>query len=93
MKSGIPQSVVDILEEENSDVVNHPTHYETGKFECIEVMEEALGKDVVIDFCLANAFKYLYRSKRKNGLEDIKKAQWYINRYIMLSEKEEDNGQ
>lgn len=74
----------------NKDVVNHPSHYETGKFECIEVMEEALGKDVVIDFCLANAFKYLYRSKRKNGLEDIKKAQWYINRYIMLMEREEN---
>ena len=91
MKTGIPQSVVDILEEETRDVVNHPTHYETGKFECIEVMEEALGKDVVIDFCLANAFKYLYRSKRKNGIEDIKRAQWYINRYIMLSEKEENH--
>lgn len=69
------------------DVVNHPNHYETGKFECIEVMQEALGVDAVKSFCLCNSFKYIYRHNRKNGLEDIKKAQWYINKYIELSEE------
>lgn len=69
------------------DNVRHPAHYETGKFECIEVMEEALGVDAVKSFCLCNAFKYIYRNGRKNGLEDIKKAQWYINKYIELSEE------
>lgn len=72
------------------DVVNHPSHYETGKFECIEVMEEALGKEVVVSFCLCNAFKYLYRCQRKNGLEDIKKAKWYLDRYIRLCEGEDE---
>ena len=71
------------------DLVNHPSHYETGKFECIEVMEEALGRDVVKGFCIGNAFKYLYRAKRKNGLEDLKKAQWYLNRVISM--EDEDN--
>lgn len=71
------------------DNVNHPKHYETGKFECIEVMEEALGIDVVKGFCLGNAFKYIYRcnSKHENNLIDIKKAHWYIERYIQLSKK------
>ena len=69
------------------DVVNYPNHYRTGKFECIEVMQEALGIDAVKNFCLCNAFKYIYRHNRKNGLEDIKKAQWYINKYIELSEE------
>ena len=69
------------------DLVNHPSHYETGKFECIDVMEEALGRDVVKGFCIGNAFKYLYRAKRKNGLEDLKKAQWYLNRVISMEEK------
>ena len=75
-------------EQENSkpDLVNHPSHYETGKFECIEVMEEALGRDVVKGFCIGNAFKYLYRAKRKNGLEDLKKAQWYLNRIISMED-------
>ena len=68
------------------DLVNHPSHYETGKFECIEVMEEALGRDVVKGFCIGNAFKYIYRAKRKNGLEDLKKAQWYLNRVISMED-------
>lgn len=71
------------------DLVNHPSHYETGKFECIDVMEEALGRDVVKGFCIGNAFKYLYRAKRKNGLEDFKKAQWYLNKVISM--EDEDN--
>lgn len=71
------------------DMVNHPSHYETGKFECIEVMEEALGRDVVKGFCIGNAFKYLYRAKRKNGLEDMKKARWYLDKIISM--EEEDN--
>lgn len=72
------------------DAVNHPSHYETGKFECIEVMTEAIGVDAVKNFCLCNAFKYLYRCGRKNGLEDIKKAKWYIDRLIQM-ENENDN--
>lgn len=70
------------------DVVNHPSHYETGKFECIDVMEETQGTEAVMNFCLCNALKYLYRHKRKNGIEDIKKAKWYINKYIEIAERE-----
>ena len=69
------------------DMVNHPSHYESGKFECIDVMLETQGKDAVMSFCLCNAFKYLYRHNRKNGIEDIKKAKWYIDKYIELSNK------
>ena len=51
-----------------ADNVNHPTHYETGKFECIEVMQEVFGTEAVQNFCVCNAFKYLYRhaANRKN---------------------------
>lgn len=69
------------------DYVNHPCHYDTGKFECIEVMQETQGIEAVKSFCICNAFKYLYRHANKNGLEDIKKAQWYLNKYIELSDK------
>ena len=72
------------------DNVNHPSHYETGKFECFDVMKEALGDDSVKDFCIANAFKYIYRHKRKNGVEDIKKAKWYIDKYLELEENNND---
>lgn len=71
------------------DVVNHPSHYESGRFECIDVMEETQGKEAVMDFCICNAFKYLYRHKRKNGIEDIKKARWYLDKFIELAEREE----
>ena len=66
--------------------VEHPSHYVTGKYECIDVMQETQGKEAVMDFCLCNAFKYLYRTQHKNGFEDIKKARWYLNKYIELKE-------
>lgn len=73
------------LPRETEDNVNHPAHYETGKFECIEVMTEVFGDEATQDFCLLNAFKYLYRCNHKNNkAEDIKKANWYINKYIEL---------
>lgn len=74
-----------------SDNVNHPMHYETGKFECIDVMVETQGVDAVKNFCLCNAFKYIYRTRRKNGLEDVKKALWYLEKYVELEEKRDDN--
>lgn len=74
-----------------SDNVNHPSHYETGKFECIEVMLETQGKEAVKSFCVCNAFKYLYRHKNKNELEDIKKAVWYLKKFIDLEEGTNDD--
>lgn len=72
--------------ESTPDNVNHPTHYETGKFECIDVMIETQGIEAVKHFCICNAFKYIYRHGNKNGIEDIKKAIWYLNKYIELEE-------
>ena len=66
------------------DVVNHPSHYETGKFECFDVMREAFGDEAVKNFCICNAFKYLYRHQRKNGIEDIRKAKWYIDHFLEI---------
>ena len=73
------------------DNVNHPSHYETGHFECIEVMLETQGKEAVKSFCVCNAFKYLYRHRNKNELEDIKKAVWYLKKFIELEEGPNDN--
>ena len=62
------------------DNVNHPSHYENGcSIECIEAMELAYGKAQVVIFCKLNAFKYLWRYKNKNGLEDLCKANWYLS--------------
>lgn len=74
-----------------TDNVNHPKHYETGKFECIDVMVETQGVDAVKSFCLCNAFKYIYRTRRKNGIEDVKKAFWYLEKYVELEAEQNDN--
>lgn len=74
------------------DNVNHPSHYETGRFECIDVMIETQGVEAVKDFCLCNAFKYLYRHNGKNGVEDIKKAKWYIDKYLELEGDQDVKG-
>lgn len=71
----------------STDNVNHPSHY-TGKYECIDVMQDVFGDDATNDFCLCNAFKYIWRAHKKNGLEDVKKAVWYLNKYIEEAEKD-----
>lgn len=71
-----------------NDNVNHPAHYETGKFECFDVMIETQGKEAVLNFCICNAFKYIYRFRNKGGDEDIKKANWYLSKYLELRDSE-----
>ena len=67
------------------DMVNHPSHYESStSIECIDAMVLALGRRAVMDFCLGNAFKYLWRHKHKNGLEDLEKAKWYLCKWSEL---------
>lgn len=65
------------------DRVNHPPHYTAGGIECIDALEAATeGLVGIEDVCTANAIKYLWRWKRKNGKEDLRKAVWYINRLL-----------
>ena len=63
-----------------TDNVNNPKHYAgSTSLECIECMRVTFGAVATYDFCLCNAFKYLWRYKNKNGAEDIDKARWYLN--------------
>lgn len=70
----------------NEEKVNHPDHYSHGEYECIDVMVDVFGVVATEDFCLLNAFKYLWRSDHKGELEDIKKADWYLKKIIDLEE-------
>lgn len=73
-----------------ADPVNHPEHYNQGGIECIDALAAATVDLVGIEaVCTANAIKYLWRWKRKAGIEDLKKARWYIDRLIA---KAEDTG-
>lgn len=68
---------------EGHDPVNHPDHYTQGRVECIDALKAATtGLEGIEAVCTANAIKYLWRWKQKNGAEDLRKAVWYINRLI-----------
>ena len=69
---------------DKKEEINHPDRYKGGKFECIDVMVDVFGADAVKHFCILNAFKYLWRAEKKNGVEDIKKAVFYLNKFIEL---------
>lgn len=73
------------IENEEHDNVNSPSHYQ-GKVECIDCIESATeGLNGIEAFCTGNAIKYLYRWKKKNGIEDLKKAKWYIDKIISVN--------
>ena len=66
-----------------SDVVNHPPHYGEGKIECIEYLRDNMDVMMFMGYLEGNIKKYLHRYRYKNKpLEDLKKAQWYLNRLI-----------
>lgn len=73
----------------STDMVNHPKHYTQGDIECIECIKAAVTNKVGIEaVCVANVIKYLFRYEEKNGIEDIRKAKWYIERLLKeMSEK------
>ena len=60
-----------------SEKVNNPAHYTQQPVECIEFTQH-------MTFCLGNAFKYVWRYADKNGVEDLKKAQWYLRRQLAV---------
>lgn len=73
----------DIDDTENIvDNVNNPSHYGQGKIEAIEYIKDSLSKEEYIGYLRGNIAKYLHRWRYKNGLEDLKKAQWYLERLI-----------
>lgn len=67
--------------------VNHPKHYNQGQYECIAVMESIYGIEATMDFCLLCAFKYVWRTNNKDGIQDIDKAIWYLKKYKELQER------
>ena len=73
------------------DDVNNPTHYaDQGAVECIDAMESMLSREEFIGFLRGNSFKYRWRCRSKdNAVKDLRKAQWYENRLLVIMEEEE----
>jgi len=71
------------------DSINHPSHYTQGKIECIDAIEESTkGLIGISAVCVANVIKYIWRYKFKNGIEDLKKARWYLDKLISHEENQ-----
>ena len=74
--------------ETENETVNHPAHYTQGGVECIDAImaavEGAPGKEAVL---AGNVIKYVWRYRHKNGVEDLRKARWYLERLISEVEK------
>lgn len=61
----------------------NPQHYKNGKVECIDALESAtVNKTGIEAVCVANIIKYLWRYEDKNGIEDVKKAKWYLEKLL-----------
>lgn len=70
-----------------SNHIDHPEHYTQSPMECIEAIE-----GLELPFHEAQVLKYIVRWRFKDGVEDLKKANWYLERLISNAECESDNG-
>ena len=72
---------------ELEDMVNSPSHYNEFGIECIDAIQAATGTEFK-SYLQGNIMKYLWRYKHKNGLQDLQKAQWYLNKLIKTKAEE-----
>jgi hypothetical protein len=73
----------------SKDSIN-PSYYRRGGVECIEAIAAAtVGKTGIEAVCTANIIKYLWRFESKGGLEDVKKARWYLEHLLAILEARE----
>jgi hypothetical protein len=72
----------------HEDMVNHPPHYNQGGIETIEAIKAALGYGFNA-YLTGNILKYLWRYNHKGGLQDVKKAQFYLNRLVQEMDSNE----
>lgn len=67
-----------------NDLVNNPAHYTAGGVETIDYLKAKMTKEQFRGFLIGNVLKYVSRYPHKNGVEDLKKADWYLNKLIQL---------
>lgn len=69
-----------------NDVVNSPEHYTRGQIEAIDYLSDTLGEGFSY-FLEGNVKKYMHRWRYKNGVEDLRKSLWYLERLILLEQQ------
>ena len=91
MNKNLYKEMSDALESErddDDDMVNSPAHYNFAGVECIDAIRAATGEEGFSYYLQGNIMKYLWRYKYKNGVEDLRKAQWYLS---VLIEDQDDS--
>ena len=67
---------------QTTDSVSHPSHYTGGGIECIDAIKASMSKLEYEGFLKGNLIKYTWRYRDKGGLQDLHKANWYLDRLI-----------
>ena len=79
----LPNEIVKLMpmpsEEDN---INHPSHYTQGTVECIDAIESSMTPEEFRGYLKGCQMKYIWRYQHKGGMEDLKKARWYLDRLI-----------
>jgi|TARA_R100000458_G_C8157157_1_gene162687 hypothetical protein len=73
------------MEKTETDMVNSPPHYNKANIECINAIQAATD-DGYEYYLQGNILKYVWRYRYKGGVEDLKKAQWYLDKLIIEKE-------
>ena len=73
-----------------ADMVNHPSHY-AGQIEVIDYIRDKLTPEGFTDYCCGNVLKYISRWRKKDGIQDLKKAKVYLEWMIDAAEKERES--
>ena len=93
MKQRTKRSINDATPQEwdavKHDPVNKPIHYYKGDVECIDGIEAMLTKEEFVGYLRGNSLKYRWRFPYKNGIEDLKKAEWYEKRLLEILTRDE----
>lgn len=78
----IMQGILDTKEDNKEEKVNHPSHYNFTKMETLDIIDNFSTHEEYVGFLKGNVIKYLHRYSHKNGVEDLRKASWYLNKLI-----------
>lgn len=73
-----------------NDPIN-PNHYKQGGIESIDAIKAFMSEEAFKGFLKGNCQKYLFRYEKKNGIEDLRKCQWYLDRLVQELKKEDDS--
>ena len=77
----IESGKIKVIDKDKKDMVNNPPHYNASGVECIDAISAATEEGFEY-YLQGNIMKYVWRYRYKNGTEDLKKAQWYLNKLI-----------